>query len=188
MPYGSLAGGDMAGNERHRVPAIVLGRGPTALGMLRCLQMAGIPCMVAAPAADLVAHSRWYRPTPGPRPWQGELGEEGWRALRDMPVDQAVIIPGADDAALWLTALPDDLATRFPTSNSLAVTQAMLQDKSRFATLASELDLPHPRTYVINVEADLDQVPGVRQTGQLAGVQRYHRRQGILGGHPCPAA
>jgi predicted ATP-grasp superfamily ATP-dependent carboligase len=149
----------MAGNERHRVPAIVLGRGPTALGMLRCLQMAGIPCMVAAPAADLVAHSRWYQPTPGPNPWHGELGEEGWRALREMPVDKAVIIPGADDAALWLTALPDDLAARFPVSNSSAATQAMLQDKSRFAALAGELNLPHPRTYRIEVEADLDQVP-----------------------------
>jgi predicted ATP-grasp superfamily ATP-dependent carboligase len=149
----------MAGIERHRVPAIVLGRGPTALGMLRCLRMAGIPCTVAAPTGDHVAHSRWFLPTPGPKPWQGQLGEEGWSALRQIPTDKAVIIPGADDAALWLTALPDDLAARFPTSNSSAATQALLQDKSRFAALASELAVPHPRTYRIDVEADLDQVP-----------------------------
>ena len=71
-----------------RVPAIVMGRGPTALGILRSLQMAGIPAYVACPPGDIVTRSRWYRPTPGSLPWDGQPGEPGLAALKAMPLDK----------------------------------------------------------------------------------------------------
>src|SRR5215469_12637886 len=109
----------MGGKADSRVPAIVLGRGPTALGILRCLTMTGIPAYVACPASDHVTHSRWFRPTPGRIAWDGSLGSHAYEMLHDMPLQKAVLIAGADDAALWLTDLPHtELASRYALSTS----------------------------------------------------------------------
>lgn len=143
-----------------RVPAIVLGQGATALGILRSLHIAGIPAFVACPAQDLVTHSRWYRPTPGPRPWEGTLGETAWNALGNMPVDRAVIIPGADDAAMWVTDVPaSGLGARFLVSSSTRHVQEVLQDKSQFSDLLDEIGVPKPRTFRIRSLEDIDAIP-----------------------------
>jgi D-aspartate ligase len=150
----------MGESGAYQVPAIVLGRGPTALGILRCLQLAGIPAYVACPPGDHVTYSRWYRPTPGSRPWDGSLGPAAHDILRDMPLDKAVIIAGADDAALWLADMPQsDLGARFPVSTSSRLTQEILQDKSRFAGFLETIGIPHPRTFRIQTIADIDAIP-----------------------------
>jgi predicted ATP-grasp superfamily ATP-dependent carboligase len=144
----------------HRVPAIVLGCGPTALGILRCLTMVGIPAYVACPASDHVTHSRWYRPTPGRSAWDGSLGAHAYELLRHMPLQKAVLIAGADDAALWLTDLPNtELASRYVLSTSSRETQEILQDKSRFSTFLESAHIPHPRTFRIECEADIEAIP-----------------------------
>jgi D-aspartate ligase len=148
------------GNSAYTVPAIVLGRGPTALGILRSLQLAGVPAYVACPANDHVAHSRWYRPTPGADAWDGAMNARTLDLLRRMPLEQAVVIPGADDAALWLANLPaTDLGKRFLVSSSSRDTQELLQDKSRFAAFLQETDIPHPRTFRIDSPDDIDAMP-----------------------------
>ena len=145
---------------RERIPAIVMGRGPTALGILRSLQMAGIPAYVACPAGDIVTHSRWYRPTPGAQPWDGQPGEHALAALRAMPLEKAVIIAGADDAALWLADLPStDLGDRFLVSTSRRDAQTLLQDKAVFAGYLAAAHIPHPRTYRIACLEDIDAIP-----------------------------
>lgn len=142
-----------------RVPAIVMGRGPTALGILRSLALAGIPAYVACPPDDLVVHSRWYRPTPGLR-WDGRPGPQALDALRAMPLERAVIIPGADDAAMWLADLPStDLGSRFLVSTSTRATQELLQDKSVFAGYLAAIRVPHPRTYRLSSLDDVEAVP-----------------------------
>lgn len=147
-----------SGNDR--VPAIVVGRGPTALGILRCLKLAGVPAYVACPAGDQVTRSRWYRPTPGPRPWDGSIGPHAWDILRNMPLAEAVLIPGADDLALWMTDLPQsDLGGRFRVSTSSRPTQEILQDKARFAALLQDADIPHPPTFSISSVADIEAIP-----------------------------
>ncbi|HET6431627.1 hypothetical protein [Dyella sp.] len=153
----------MGNSETTRTPAIVLAQGANALGVLRSLQMAGVPAYVACPPDDLVTRSRWYRPTPGARPWDGTLGATGLQALRDMPLEQAVLIPGADDAALWLADLPQhELAARFRVSSSSRETQELLQDKSRFAQFLGETDIPHPPTFHIASAADIEAIPFAR--------------------------
>jgi D-aspartate ligase len=143
-----------------RVPAIVMGRGPTALGILRSLQIAGIPAYVACPPGDIVTRSRWYRPTPGSLPWDGQPGEHALAALRAMPLDKAVIIAGADDAALWLADLPStDLGDRFLVSTSSRDTQELLQDKAIFAGYLAAAHIPHPRTYRIACLDDIEAIP-----------------------------
>lgn len=142
------------------VPAIVLGRGPTALGILRCLTMAGIPAYVACPASDHVTHSRWYRPTPGAQAWDGSLGPHAFEVMRDMPLQKAVLIAGADDAALWVTDVPhSDLASRYVLSTSSREAQEILQDKSRFSAFLESVHVPHPRTFSIQCDADIEAIP-----------------------------
>ncbi|HVV96138.1 MAG TPA: hypothetical protein VHC92_03250 [Rhodanobacteraceae bacterium] len=149
----------MVVSESRQVPVIVLGRGPTALGIVRCLQMSGIDCYVACKPRDQVTRSRWYRPTPG-TPWDGTLGAAGLDALRAMPLGEAVVIPGADDAALWLADLPgSDLGKRFKVSTSSRQTLEILQDKVRFADFLRGTSIPHPRTFYVESAGDLATIP-----------------------------
>ena len=141
------------------VPAIVVGRGPTALGILRCLRMAGIDSYVACPKGDHVTASRWYRPTPGVL-WDGTLGTAGHEALERMPLERAVLIAGADDAALWMSELPDALlASKFAVSTASLATQSLLQDKSQFAQFLSGTRMPYPRTFYLESTDDVAAVP-----------------------------
>ncbi|MGY3039981.1 D-aspartate ligase [Rhodanobacter sp. TND4EL1] len=150
----------MGASDSRRVPAIVMGRGPTALGILRCLHLAGVPAYVACPPGDHVTRSRWYRPTPGPTAWDGSLGPDTADVLRNMPLPEAVLIAGADDAALWLADLPQSvLGERFRVSTSSRQSQEILQDKSRFAALLEDKAIPHPPTFRINSVADIDAIP-----------------------------
>lgn len=142
-----------------RLPAIVLGFDTTGLGALRSLRLAGIPSYVACRAGDLVTRSRWYRPPPGSPPWDGRL-DGALDALRAMPLERAVLIPGADDAALWLADLPaTDLATRFLVSSSSRQTLEILQDKSRFKEHLAHAGIPHPRTFSVGTDADIEAIP-----------------------------
>lgn len=142
-----------------QIPAIVVGRGFTALGALRSLHMAGIPVCVACPAGDIAARSRWYRPAPGSRAWQGELGAAGEEILDAMPIREAVLVPAADDAALWVADLPAGLRDRFRVSSSPLQALEILQDKARFGAWLADRDIPHPRTYPVETERDIDTIP-----------------------------
>jgi D-aspartate ligase len=150
----------MAETRNSQVPAIVLGFDTTGLGTLRSLHLAGIPSYVACKPGDLVTRSRWYRPTPGPEPWDGTLGERGMAILRTMPLEGAVLIPGADDAALWLTDLPaSDLGSRFRTSTSSRRTLEILLDKAQFKEYLASAGVPHPRTFSVASASDIDAIP-----------------------------
>lgn len=157
------------------LPAIVLGRGPTGLGMLRSLVIAGIPTYIACPEDDLATRSRWYRPVPTrldragatriasssiSSTWNGDIGPGSLEALRGTPFQQAVVIPGADDAALWLADLPaTDLAQRFRVSSSSRQTLQILQDKTRFAAHLAQVGIPHPRTFEVATGDDIAKIP-----------------------------
>jgi len=142
------------------VPAIVLARGPTGLCTLRSLMMAGIPAYVACPPGDLVTRSRWYRPVPGSSGWDGSVGNHVHDILRALPLARAVLIPGRDDAALWLADLPhSDLADRFRVSSSPRASLEILQDKSRFGEFLGSTTMPHPRTFTIGSAADIETIP-----------------------------
>lgn len=149
----------MIERDNDRLPAIVLGRGHTGLGVLRSLVLAGIPAYVACPAGDLVTYSRYYRPPPG-QPWDGSVGPQATAALRAMPGDGAVLIAGADDAALWLADLPgSDLSARYRTSTSSRHTLEILQDKQRFGAFLASTGIAHPRTFSIASRADIEAIP-----------------------------
>ncbi len=150
----------MADSDHHRTPAIVLGHDQTGLGTLRSLRLAGIPTYVACPPGDLATRSRWYRPTPGAIPWDGKVGPQACEILQAMPLAQAVLIPGADDAALWLADIPQSaLSDRFCVSSSPRASLEILQDKARFGEFLARTGIPHPRTFPIGCSADIDAIP-----------------------------
>ncbi|MFS8136682.1 MAG: hypothetical protein ACMG50_01005 [Thermomonas sp.] len=141
------------------MPAIVVARGETGLGVLRSLVMAGIPTYVACPKDDLVTHSRWYRPVPGAG-WDGSTNHDTHSVLRALALERAVLIAGRDDAALWLADIPhSDLADRFKVSSSPCASLEILQDKTRFADFLATTTIPHPRSYAIASSADIEAVP-----------------------------
>lgn len=164
---------------------MVLGREQTGLGALRSLRLAGIPASVACPRDDLVARSRWYRPTPGETAWDGSLGEAGMEALRRLPMDRLVLIPGRDDATLWAADLPgSDLADRVLVCSSSRATLETLQDKSRFGECLAGGTLPHPRTFTIRSDADIAAVPFEdldRVFVKPADSQKFLRIMGVKG-------
>lgn len=141
------------------VPALVLGRGYTALGALRALAQAGIDAYVACPEGDLATRSRWYRPLPGVA-WNGSPSDEALGILESLPLARAVPIPCADDIALWLADVAaGPLASRFPTCIAPRATLEILQDKDRFARHLAGTGVPHPRTFVLADEADVRGIP-----------------------------
>ena len=121
---------------------------------------AGIPAFIACPADDLAARSRWYRGLPGATPWNGNIDADARDQLQALPFERAVLIPGADDAALWTADIAgSDLSTRFRTSSSSRTTLEILQDKDRFAAYLGNTDIPHPRTFAISQRSDIAAIP-----------------------------
>lgn len=147
------------GKPDGRLPAIVVGRGETGLGALRSLALAGIPTYVACPSDDLVTRSRWYRPVPGTG-WDGSIDAGTAGLLRALPLEGAVLVPGCDDAALWLADLPHgELGSRFRVSSSPRASLEILQDKALFGRYLASTAIPHPRTFTISSAADVAAVP-----------------------------
>jgi predicted ATP-grasp superfamily ATP-dependent carboligase len=166
-------------------PAIVLGRGYTGLGAMRSLGQAGIPAWIACPASDLATRSRSYRALPGTSPWDGTIDDSAHERLRALPFEQAVLIPGADDAALWTADIAGSaLSTRFRSSSSSRATLEILQDKDRFAAYLAGTDIPHPRTFAIADRGDIAAVD-FRQLDRVflkpVDSQRYNREFGGKG-------
>lgn len=146
--------------DPHQLPALILARGYTALGALRALSEAGIPAYVACPEDDLATRSRWFRPLPGGQRWTGSIDQNSAEALAACGLQEAVLIPGADDAALWVADLADSpLVSRFHASSSSRETLEILQDKSRFAAYLASTSVPHPRTFRLDSADDVASIP-----------------------------
>lgn len=143
---GRVAGDGSSGTgDVSRVPVLVLGRGMTALGALRCLARAGLTAYVAGNRDGWVSISRWYRNLEVPG--ADAVGPaELQRLLESAPLDRAVLLPCSDEWAAAVAALPPALAARFPASQGDAACLDGFLDKGRLASALAELDLPHPLT------------------------------------------
>ena len=150
----------MPDSAERRTPAIVIGRGFTGLGALRSLVLGGISAFIACPEGDLATRSRWYRAPPGPEIWDGDVGPRAAAALQASSLARAVLIPGSDDAAMWLADHAHTaLAERFPVSSSSRETLEIFQDKARFGEFLANTGVPHPRTLSLRERADVDRIP-----------------------------
>lgn len=145
---------------RGDVPALVIGKGYTALGAMRCLAMAGIPSYTACPRGDIATASRWFRPPPGLEDWNGSADTATPARLERMLPPRVVVVPCCDDAALWASDLQaSPLGARMLACTSSRRTMETLQDKARFAGLLKRLGIPHPWTLPIRTRQDIEDIP-----------------------------
>jgi predicted ATP-grasp superfamily ATP-dependent carboligase len=140
------------------IPALVVGNGLTALGIMRSLGRKGIPLYNLNPQPDYVSASRYFNPAP---PSWGTLKDgEGLAAyLERLPLKRAVLFAGNDDRVKEASALNGALGARIGRSISPADTIHALLDKLSLAKLLVDRDLPHPRTFDLSRENALDEVP-----------------------------
>lgn len=135
------------------MPALVLGSGITALGVIRALGQAGIPLLVASRASDGNRLSRWYRKAPG---WDsGEAWPDLESYLSSGILDGAVLIPCSDHSALEVTQLPPGISHRFPSYLPPPEALRTLTDKSRLYRLLDSEEVPFPQTWMDPSEEDL---------------------------------
>jgi D-aspartate ligase len=145
-----------AGAERKRtgfgesnvLPALVLGSGITALGVIRSLGRGDIPRLSVCPDRDVLLKSRWYRPAPrlhGRVPEPADLAAY----LANLTIPAAVLIPCSDEWALAVAELPAELKERFPASVPSASVLRTMTDKWRFAEVTTRLGIPRPATVLL---------------------------------------
>jgi predicted ATP-grasp superfamily ATP-dependent carboligase len=139
---------------RASVPVLGLGKGMTALGVVRTLGRRSVPLYVAGADGDIVTRSRWYRPLPG-----GPLGRGAnlSERLAALDIERMVILPCSDGWAMAVSVLPAELHRRFPASVAQTSTLERLVNKARFAETLVELGLPHPRTVRLALPDALDE-------------------------------
>ena len=168
--------------ERPRdIPALILGKGITALGALRSFGRRSVPVFVLGAQGDLVRRSRWYRTLPGQA--GGDLPDNGLaEILGALSIPRMVLLPTSDKWAMSASRLPASLASRFPSCVPPPEVLERLVDKGRFAATLDELSVPHPRTLLLDGPESLrpvsdEQLKGCflkpTQSGPFAQVYGY---------------
>ena len=139
------------------VPAVVMGEGVTALGVVRSLGRKGVPQFGIGAGRSFVTSSRWYRSLPNSLP--GPPSPSSLAAfLEALPFDRLVLLPCSDVWVAAVAALEPPLATRFPASQPQRETLEVLLDKGRFAEAVTRFGVPHPRTIRVGDRDDLTRV------------------------------
>lgn len=157
-----------AGTDRQgAVPVLILGRGITVLGAMRCLGRHGAPLFVSHSAREgITTHSRWYRALAEAGP--NELPEENLGSrLEQLSVRRMVLLPCSDQWALAVSRLKPELLGRFPSSVPSPDTLMQLVDKALFADVLMRMGLPHPKTVVLHVPSVLEGVPDDQLKGSF---------------------
>ncbi|MGH7655328.1 MAG: hypothetical protein ACREN6_11765 [Gemmatimonadaceae bacterium] len=151
--------------QSSRPPVLVFGSGLTTLGTIRLLASAGLKPFVVSDTPGMVAKSRWYRPAP--RSTSSENPRDNLPAWLDgLPLQRAILLACSDEWALRVARCADAFRERFPTSIASPAVLETLIDKSRLATVLTELGLPQPRTTPLDLSTKLADIPD----SALAGV------------------
>lgn len=136
-------------------PAVVLGSGLGALGALRLLTRARVPVYSLYKQPSFESRSHWFRPLPGVRETLAE-GAPLARVLEASSLERGVLLPCSDSLLSEVAELPAALVARFPSSTASPAVVAQLTNKANFATLLEALDIPRPRTVIIDNPGDLE--------------------------------
>lgn len=146
------------GGSGGAVPALILGKGITALAALRCLGRRGVPLYVGSDPGSLVVRSRWYRALPDEGRFEAANGNLAER-LVSLPIDRMVLLPTSDRWALAVSRLPAEIAHRFPSTVAPTEILQKLVIKNLFACALDEHKVPHPRTVALRDLAAARAVP-----------------------------
>jgi D-aspartate ligase len=136
-------------------PAVVVGSGLGALGALRLLTRAGVPVYSLSAAPSFESRSRWFRPLPGVRETLAD-GAPLARLLEASSLERGVLLPCSDSSLSAASELPPRLAARFPSSTPSPAVVAQLTSKAKFAALLDAIDIPRPRTLIVDDSSDLE--------------------------------
>jgi D-aspartate ligase len=139
------------------VPAVILGSGITALGVLRVLGRAGIPAYLVETEDPMLRRSRWFRALPDAVPPGRRDPLEGWLAA--LPFSRAVLVPCSDFWARAVAGLPPELKERFPASTPAPASLEALLDKGRLAAALDRESLPRPESHAVTSADDLGAIP-----------------------------
>ncbi len=146
------------------VPVLILGRGITVLGAIRCLGRRGVPLYVAGSRVGVNTRSRWYRTLPEEGPNEFSEQDLGSR-LEQLTIRRMVLLPCSDGWAMAVSRLKPELATRFSSSVAPPETLTQMVDKAVFAETLVKLGLPHPRTVVLREQGAIEALPESRLQG-----------------------
>lgn len=162
-------------------PALVLGSGVTALGVVRCLGRLGVRALCLSGGGDIEARSRWYERVDKNLPPLGDVSVLA-NLLESIPVDRAVLIGCTDHWAIGIGQLPDALSERFLSFAPDADVVLQFIDKRRFGELIERLDIPRPVTVRVRDEPHLRQTAAELSADVFlkpADSQRFHQRFGL---------
>jgi predicted ATP-grasp superfamily ATP-dependent carboligase len=136
----------------------VVGSGLGALGALRLLRRAGVPAFSLSAVPSHESKSRWFRPLAG---GNGSLadGASLARVLEGSSLERGVLLPCSDSLQTAVSELPPELAARFPSSTPSPAAVAQLTNKAKFAALLQSTGVPHPRTFTLDDEDNLERFP-----------------------------
>jgi len=139
------------------IPALILGTGITALGVIRSLSTHGIKCYSVGRQNHLVRASRWYNNAPisdtdlCPK-------EALHDYLRKLPFDRAVVMPCGDRWTRMLSALPEELRSVYKFSLPDENTVDRLMNKASLSQILKSANVPHPSTLILSDESDLKSI------------------------------
>jgi predicted ATP-grasp superfamily ATP-dependent carboligase len=112
----------------------------------------------------MVTRSRWYRPLA--ELGASELHEESLGSgLERLNVERMVLLPCSDAWAMAVSELKPELAKRFPSSVAAPEVLLQLVDKALLAKVLVRMDLPHPRTMLLDGPEALEAVPDEQLKG-----------------------
>lgn len=151
----TLRGGTGDATARAKFPVVVLGRGLTALGVIRLLGRQRIPCTLAAPHGDLATHSRWYSETHSVIEETSDpvMLEE---SLARLGIARAVLMPCNDKWAESVSRLSLAAPNRFPASICRPEVLELFVDKGAFSRVLKAQHVPHPHTIILETEDNPD--------------------------------
>lgn len=162
------------------IPAVIAGAGLGALGALRLLHRSGVPsyCLSIGTGPGLESSSRWYRafdvaarqPTP-----QSSLQT----SLEIGRIERGVLLPCSDALVREVSSLPPALASRFPSSTPSVDAIRALTNKAEFAHLLERLDIPRPRTIVVDNGGSLEPFPAAQLFLKPVDSASFMRRYGV---------
>lgn len=162
-----------------RIPAIIVGETITALGTLRSLARAGIEAFTVTDPTEIVRRSRWYKPVPGHEALRPDKLTD-W--LSDLDIDRAVLFPCSDDTVRQASQLAENTKGRILMSVPPTGTLETLIDKGRFAKVLDRIDIPRPRTWILEEGRIPESVPAqIFANAFLKPIdsQSYIRRFGV---------
>jgi D-aspartate ligase len=166
-------------------PALALGSGVTLLGVTRVLGRQGIPRLVTVSPSDFVSATKWL-PRDARLPPVGSASHLG-EYLAGLPLEEGVLIACTDDLALAVAELPVELAERFRSYQPNAGVLRRLVDKGAFLGTLEALDVPHPRTHVVERIEDLDVISDEELDTAFIkprDSQRFQRKYGVKAFRP----